>query len=634
MKNEVMKNNGEKRGRKLLLFCAVLLPRLILILLFAGVFRTSMDEMSTISTGAYFGGKDWTALTTYARFYYGGGFTILFAPLFRLLEDSRLIYLIMLSVCAILQSISAPISYHIMKKYLKITNEKFLVAGSIASSFMVVTRAMEVFNEHIIIACVWVIALLLCRLVDNRDNYRKRAVDSVLLMLVFSYMLTTHARTNVIWIAFPIVLLSYYLIYKRWLVALLPTLIAAVGGYFAAGRFNDMVKRVIWDWQEGEYLKNTGVTLDLSLTDMLNPVYWQGILSTIFGQTNTILIYTGGLALIIVVLLVCLYLKVIVERWQQKAFLPETKGNAEYDILPYLLTVSVLFFLCIGAVIAAQSLTWLPRVVRSLSNTPYNSNAYGYKAFTYMRYIGPFTGPVMMMGLTWLYYKREQIRAYFGRFVAVYAVMQMMWLGFVLPHLTSSRAGSEVFVAFGWYDIVNTSAPIGKRIYLLGTLVAGLIFIIILFLLYQKRLTVAVAIAASLLIYEYGYGAIFWDGSFSQSFGSQADAGSAIVHELEASSAYDDVLPDTFYVLDLRKSVQKRIYTYQMNLPDYTIIAQRPNSSDSREIVFARDAEDKELMAMGYAWGQLDDNEYVYVNDPTYQEMFETKGIVFHAPKQ
>ena len=311
---------------KLIVFLAAFIPRMILIICFAGIFRTPMDEMSTLSTGAYFGGKDWTALTTYARFYYGGGFSILFAPLYRVF-DSVTVYYIILSVCAALQSISAPISYTALQRFLKIENRKYLIVTSLACSYLVATRAMMVFNEHIIIGCVWVCVYLLCKLTEDG---KYKAGYTVALMAVLSYMLTTHTRTKVIWIAFVMVVLCYRILYKKWLVSVIPAIVSGVVGYFLAGRFNNFVKTVIWDWQEGEFLRNANVRIDLRLSDLKDPVSWQGISSIISGQLNTVLIFTGGIAAIFLTVLIYFYCDTI-KAWFQERFVPKAPGE---DALP------------------------------------------------------------------------------------------------------------------------------------------------------------------------------------------------------------------------------------------------------------------------------------------------------------
>lgn len=74
----------------------------------------------------------------------------------------------------------------------------------------------------------------------------------------------------------------------------------------------------------------------------------------------------------------------------------------------FCLVISALFIMCIGAVMFAQCFTWLKRVVPALDG----GNPYGFKALTYVRYVGPFLGPVFMTGIAMIYEKRESIRKY------------------------------------------------------------------------------------------------------------------------------------------------------------------------------------------------------------------------------
>lgn len=587
-----MRDKRQRRMDSAIVFFIALIPRLILIFCFAGIFRTPMDEMSTISTGAYFGGKDWTALTTYARFYYGGGFTILFAPLFRMIDNTLVVYYIMLSVCAVLQSISAPISYYIMDRFLKIENRKYLILGSLACSFMVVTRAMEVFNEHIIIGCVWISVLLLCKLIENE---KRKALYSVLLMVVFSYLLTTHTRTKVLWIAFALTVIAYRIVYRKWLVSVVPTVVTAIIGYWGAGRFNDMVKTVIWNWQEGEYLRNTSIDLGISLSDLGDPVFWQGIFSVIFGQINTVIVFTGGIAVIFIIALAVLYKDVLRERFAGKEII-EDEGSLS-RAKPYITTISFFFILCTGAVIAAQSLTWLSGLVDALKESTYATNAYDYKAITYVRYMGPFLGPIFLCGASVLYHKKEAVRGYLLPSFVTIGIFQMIWIGFILPHIYKSRAASEVFTAFGWYDIVNSTRSMGLSVYLMGSAALVVVFGACCIFYRKKNVLAPIIICLCLLGYEYGYGAVFWDGSYVDSYGSRADAGAELIKKLEVDESYADKLPDTIYVLEKKKGVQKRMYTYQMLLSNYTIAPDRPEDEEMH-IVFSSKSKDRILLVL------------------------------------
>ncbi len=628
-------NEGKNcRWDKQIVFLIAFIPRLILILCFAGIFRTPMDEMSTLATGAYFGGKDWTTLTSYAKFYYGGGFSILFAPFYRLIDDSVVVYYIILSVCAALQSISAPISYAVMQKFMKIENRRYLILSSLACSYMVVTRAMMVFNEHVIIACVWICVWILCKLIE--DDKHKPAY-SVALMLVFSYMLTTHARTKVIWIAFGMVVVCYRILYKKWLVSLVPAILSGAGGYFLAGRFNYMVKTLIWDWQEGEFLRNSSVSVNLSLSDLKDPVFWQGISSIISGQINTALIFTGGIAAIFVTILVYFYCDNIKvwfaehlakKKEQENAGAEDGARDIIKEISPYVMAVSLVFLLCAGAMIAAQSITWLDRTANVLKNSTYASSAYSFKALTYVRYMGPFLGPLLMSGAVLVYHKKEELRKYLLPSAAAVLVLQFIWGGFILPHIYRNRTTSEVFTAFGGYDIVNSTAPMGLKVYLPASIVLILIFSVCSVCYYRKKILLPMALVLCLLGYEYVYGAIHWDGSHVQMYSKCADGGVGIIKNIEKEERYCEDLPKTIYVDDPRK-VQQRWFTYQGQLDDYEIIAKEPQDKE-KHIVFSNRKKNEKLLQEGYVAGKIDKNEYVYVNDPAYQEMFEAYGVKFH----
>ena len=74
------------------------------------------------------------------------------------------------------QSFSAPIAYVIMNKYFDIKDRKYTIVSSIACSYMVVTYVTYVFNEHPMILCSWMIALLLILLVKYVDDKKKKNI--------------------------------------------------------------------------------------------------------------------------------------------------------------------------------------------------------------------------------------------------------------------------------------------------------------------------------------------------------------------------------------------------------------------------------------------------------------------------
>lgn len=623
MKKETEIKMKAKKYDLLWVFLIALIPRIICIALFSSPMRTPMDELGTLSTGAYFGGKDWTALTTFAKYYYGGGFTILFAPLFYLTNNVTVIYGTVLSVCAILQSISAPISYYIMKKYLKVDKRAYLFIGSIACSFMVVTRAMEVFNEHIVIGCVWIITLFACKLIEYGNNKKKKIIYTVGIMFLITYLLTTHARTKVILIAFCIVVVCYLIFYRKWLVEPISGIISLGVFYFAAGKFNTMVKKTIWNWQEGKFLRNTKAKMDITPQKLANPKTWNAVGSTIFGQINTVLVFSGGIFALILIMLIFRYKDTIAQLIVTKKALAVKDEEGNFNAEPFCLVISALFIMCIGAVMLAQCFTWLKRVVPALDG----GNPYGFKALTYVRYVGPFLGPVFMTGIAMIYEKRESIRKYLVGFAILLLSFQTVWVCFILPKLGTIKVSSEVYNAFSGYDI-GSGNPMRTRYYLMATVIIVMLLVVFLICYYKKKIMIPLIILTILFGYEYIYGAAVWDGYYCDRAYEYSNGGTEVIRELE-DKGFD--VPKDIYVVDDydRSGVQRNTYAYQLILNEYTIYAKQPEDLTKDNIVFSTISNYQELLDAGYKKAQLDNNEYVYVKGNSYIKMFESVSVKF-----
>ena len=332
-----MKMNETYRRRidMLLVFLLAMAPRLILIFTVSDPLRTPMDEMSTMSAGAWAAGLDWTKAAEYGGRYYGGGMTILMAPLFWMFSNPVALYRACLVFCAVLQSLAAPIAYHILNVHMKVEKKIYLYLASLAAGFMMVNRALVVYNEHMLILASWLTALILCKLIaedrKERRDYRKQAAYSVVLMVLLSYSLTLHTRAKTLWIALVLLVLLYFLMYKRWLVAKIPALVSGITGYWLAGQFIYWSKTTLWLWQEGEELKNTAVNLNLSVKLLLSPASWQGWFATVLGQVHVSVIFTGGFSAVAIALMmiyICKNGKVIFFK-KQKHPVTENSGQLE-----------------------------------------------------------------------------------------------------------------------------------------------------------------------------------------------------------------------------------------------------------------------------------------------------------------
>ena len=613
----------------LLLFLIAMVPRVILIFTVTDPLRTPMDELSTMSAAAHMAGLEWTAAVEYGNHYYGGGMTILMTPLFKLITDPVMLYRACLVFCAVLQSLAAPIAYHILSRYMRVKKNAYLYLASLAAGFLMVNRALVIYNEHMLVLVSWLAALVLCRLVSEsrkeKQDYRLRAVYSVLLMLLLSYSLTLHTRAKTLWCALVVLVILYFLMYKKWLVAKIPALVSGAAGYWLAGRFIYWSKTTLWLWQEGDALKNTSVNLNLSKELLISPVSWQGWFATIVGQVHTSVTFTGGFSAIVITLLVIYLWKsgtdIFVKRKKLSVENPE-----QFIVRPYILVLGAFFMMCIGATILAQSVTWMFRVQEALLNSTYETNAYGYKAFTYFRYYGAYMGPFFLAGMAYVYHYKEELKKYLPAIFTVFAVLEVLFLCVVLPHITKNRVASEVYWPFGLHQ--SFDVPMRCRVYLGGVLVSSVSFLVMFLALWKGKRTVPMALLLLLVVYQYAYNGVYYDGSFCVRHNGKAEAGYELVSGLEEAGCE---LPKELYAVGYRASLsQKPVYTYQFLLNRHSILPGLPDKEVEEAIVFCPKQGYKKLLNRGYRYAVLDEDECVYVKGEDYISMIEEyAGVEF-----
>jgi hypothetical protein len=611
------------RGTLLLLFFIAWIPRILLAYISHVPLRTPMDEFSTMSTAAHVAGLDWHLITEAGAHYYGGGFTILLWPLFRFISNPFILYGVLLCIAGTLQALIAPIAFHLMYRYLNVRDRRYLFFGALTASFLVATRSTLFYNEHIVILLFWLIIWILCKLVEHQDDSRKQAKWSVILMLTISYSMTIHARTKIYFIVLFLAAVLYFLFCRRRLVSPIPAIFSGIGGYFLAKQFIHWVKVNVWLWQEGDFLKNTDVVMNLSLDLLTSPTAWQGWLATIIGQVHTSLIFTVGFSAIGIPLVVILLYRFFASSpvFQGKPAHREPLLSLEN---PYLPVIALFCVLAIGGTIFAQSLTWLFRVEASLTNSPYGTNAYGYKAFTYFRYYGVYIGPFFLTALVLLYHAKDLVKRYWGYILVFFVLLQSLFACFVLPHITNNRVASEIYWPFGlWTSYQNTMQP---YVYVAGIFVATVFFLIFFFCYLKKKILAPLILLCLVLIYEYCYVSIYQDGNLMYQYNAKSDATYALVREIEKDG---HELPHELYTHDINTHTQKKIYTQQFLLKDHKLIPGLPEKDTATAIVFSNKAHAKRLLNWGYASAKLDGDEYLYVKGEDYQKLFEEYGVVF-----
>lgn len=578
-------------------FLIAFLPRVFLCMQTVPV-RTLSDELATISGAAYFAGLDWSSVISNAG-YYGSGFSALFAPVFWITDNPFVLYKLMLIGASVFQSLIAPISYHLMKKYFKIDKKLFLIPASLACSFMVVTRTTIFYNEHMLIFISWLAAWLLCILTQTADRWKKRGY-TLLMMLLLGYSLTIHTRALTYWIAFAVVIVLYYWVYRKWLVSKIAFLAGGAGAYVLGQKFVELVQNGIW-LAGDQAIRNQEINIPIP-TDIFRLETWQAWISIIVGQLNTISAVTGGFILLCIIAAFCVIWQAVLKR----------KGN------PLYVTVLVFFTLCCGATIAAQSFSWLGGVVGGIQDG-FGTKLYGMKAVTYVRYFGPYAGPVFLCGLTYLMENRKQIRPCLKAMAIAYGTITVIWVCMILPYIKDSFTTMEVYMAFAASKLKE--ADILK--YAAGTIVPLAVFLLLLFLVKKKKWNLVPALLALVLMYQYAYGACYFDVAHAWNSIKYANGGYTFVQKLEEGK---EEVPQTLYVVDRRdKKDHFTYYEYQILLNRYKIVPGIPEETENT-IVFCNRKGDRELIDAGYRYTKLDKNEYLYVKGNAMEQLVTDQG--------
>lgn len=586
----------------ILILC--LFPRIILGLQ-SYPLRTRHDELATISAGAYFAGFDWSEVVSNAS-YYGTGFTVFFSVIFRLTDNPILIYRSMICICSLLQALCGLICFSILKNIFHIRNKIYLIVCSVMCSFVVVTRANVVYNEHMIIFLTWLSVYCLIY-INLSEEKRKRCFASVLLAVLLSYAYTVHIRGIVFCLAVVVMILFFY-IYKRIrLVDIKCFAISGAIGMLISKNYISWIQKVLWRVKDGEALANSHIPVMDKIAFLKEWNSWKAIFYTIVGQLNTISMVSAG---IIIIMLGC-------------ATILFWKGKGRYqkrDRMLIIMQIILLYcILCMCLTIAGQSITWLPQT-KSVIDYGYGNNLYGTKAFTYIRYFGPYCGPLVMMFAVFLYKFYKEMKKIVTIMFPILILLQAIWLFLIMPYMagTTQTGGLEAFLCFLREDV---RGRFDYNFFYAVSLISMLIYFINLFLIRRKGKFLLVFLLSFFLIYQYGYNAKNWDIVTQYNNYSAVDDAYKMIDMLEEELVD---IPEQIYVIpEERDNLHYWYYVYQMMLNRYHIVPEYPDDKEDVVIVFS--AEELSGMELkGFVEIQLDTYEYMYIKgDKLIQQVNE-----------
>ena len=612
-----MKNDRQTTlFNSLIVFLIVFIPKVILCLRTIPLSIIS-DEIATMSAGAWAAGLDWSAVISRAG-YYGSGMTVFTAPIYYLTDNPIIVYRVTGVFCAFLQSLPSVIAYMTAKKIFDVKDRESIFIGVI-SGYFVMTRANVIFNEHALVLISWIIMVLLFKLHQNNEKSGEKILYTLLLMGVLGWSMTLHTRAVTYWIALAVLVVFYYICYRRWIVSVPAAIGGGVVGWLLSKSAVSYMKEILWNVGSGASVRNGEISVGSGFDTLFHLKDIRPWLSIVLGQIHTIGVYTCGFAILFLVAFICVICRFL--------FLKKSRDVLKKDIaINYSVPVLIFFLTAVMITVAGQSITWLGGSVAVYEGGP-ATQEYGVKAYGYLRYFGNYCGPLLMLGMIWMVQKKDLILQYFKPTFVIMVLVEAYWIVCMVPyiHLCKEVGVLEYYLSYLWY-------PLDKPFRYLSFMPASVIMFAVTILGYicirKKKSIICFGILAIVFINTYIYLGTQWDISFARGYNTLANDGYRVVREAEQIGE----LPKTIYVEDLwEKDDHNNFFLYQFLLNRYTIIPERPDETVEEAILFSNALVEEgvydELLENGYKYAYIGDYEILLVKGERLQNIFEMTDI-------
>ncbi|CUX34366.1 hypothetical protein [Clostridium sp. C105KSO13] len=614
-----MRQENDKKLKKLiqviyrnkhiwLAFMAAFLPRFIFL------FQTyplsiGGDELFAMGPAAKLAGYDWSGVMQNYR-YYGYGYTALLIPFFKLIHEPIILYRMMVLMMILAQSVVAPISYHLMRKYLLVDNEKILCISSICCSYLVSVRAVYTYPEFIYILVMWLLTWVLLKMNQTVDEKKGKTLNTLLLILILFYASTVHSRATALWIAAAFGIMYYGWVYRKKLVSIPTCLFVGLGAIVVSKKGIEIVLNYFAN-ATSSGVSNTGVSFSVGylLEDIKS---WPAWVNIIIGQLNEAIVITGGLAVFAVT-------GILILLWQ--GLIKNKQDMEELQAMSPYVVVGSVFLAAIVITIAGQSVSWLPGVTNAMQN---GGDPDAYRALTYFRYYGAYAGPILMLGIAYFYHKREMFGKLYPVVCIVTALLQGYWVLCILPYISDFNGCSWDFAPYSLTK--GFTDEIRLRTYLSATLVVILVLAFSYILYKKKKMHVVLAVLSIMLVYSYCYNAVNHEGYRGQKNYTYVDDS---VHMLKQLRKTGD-LPGTIYVEDasVEGTGQQTKFLYQFCMLEEPVVSSLPPENEKEALYLCQNKDEhQELAVQGYMCGKIAEHEYIYVTGEDLQKRVQGSGI-------
>lgn len=586
-------------------FLLALLPRLVF-LPFTYPMSVAGDESYLFFPAAEWAGYDWSGLKGMYR-YYGYGFVFFLTPLFRLIEDPVILYRIIVFLMILCQAAAAPISYHIMRRYFGMKDGAVIMGIAAGISYLVFIRATYVYNEFPYVTVFWLTLWVLLELQEQSGNKKRRAFLTVLLLGLMLYGMTLHSRAVTMFLALGVTVVFYLWTYRKSVVSIPVAVVTGAAGLLACTKGIDYIVSIASYAGTSQEVGNTAVSFSLDSV-LATTKSWTAWLYIILGQVNTLVLFTGGIALFGAVLGCVLLWKALLRK--DRAFLQEHKA----------------YVLVAMYCLSASAITILGHAFSSLSGVTgamfEGGDPDAFRALTYLRYYGVYFAPLVLLFFVYLF-RKEGSRKFILPVCVIAGILQVFWFCCILPLIGENNGTSWEFNGFsltkGWEDVIRT------RVYLPAMFCLVLFLILAVWAIRKKKYKVIVSVFSLLFVYQYVFNCLYHErerGEFNYLYCKDA---------YEVLVEAGDLVPSEIHTENTGVPIfggQPVISEYQFLFRDKTIWAGVPET-DGGVYLCVNPESGQELLERGYECGRIAEDSYIYVQDPELAEKLEELGVEF-----
>lgn len=582
----------------------------VIFLCFIKTMSISGDEIFSLWPAAKILGYDWSGLSTYYR-YYGFGYSLLLLPFMAFITNTTVLYIVMVFVMILAQSIVSPISFHIMKNYLNVNNKKVLFFGSIVCSFLVSIRAVYTYPEFIYDLTVWLSIWVMFKLLSVHTK-KEKIIYTLLLLLCIGYAMTVHARGITLLISLIVALLFYYWVYRENIISIFTMIIFGIIIYLISKIGMTQILSFL-GFSTPENIGNTVAFSSFDLISLLkDPHSWRAWVTIIIGQLNEAIINTGGIAIPIVIILLVIF-------WQSLRRRDYILNTEKFDYRPYVLVG----FFCIFSVvvtIGGQSISNLGAVTTVMN---YGGIADSYRNVTYFRYYAAYIGPLLMLGITYFYHKRSVFTWVKNKTLVIFGLLHGFWIFCIIPYIYWYNGTVWSYAPYSFTK--GFTDPIRIRTYLIGSLFL-IVFIGICYFFVQKKKYQNILFCLCLLLtYNYGYNAIYHEGYRSRMNYEYTHNGIDFLLNLRNEKKLDNVYVEEYYIPEGGQGVH---FIYQYHLMNTSVTPNQPVDNVGNIVFICYNPKGySDLFDQGYSLYQLSDKEFVYLKGEQYIQFAEESDL-------